>query len=193
VRAANSGNSDGSVVAPVAVSDGGRRIAFASSADNLFFGDANQRADVFVIDRFDTAPPPPVEPEAPAEAPSEPFDPPAAPSLKLRVIVRHAPGGRVRLQIRAPQRGRVTIAVRGRVPDSDGRLRGPARLLATARKTVKKKGNVTVEVKLAKRYATVARREKKLDGRAMVTFAPPTGATLTGETSVRFSAPPKKK
>ena len=94
--------------------------------------------------------------------------------------MRKAPGGKVRLQVRAPRKGKFAVAIRGRVPDSDGRLRGPARLLGSASKTVKKAGTVTLEVKLAKRYVSVARREKKLDGRATVIFKPVSGASLDG-------------
>ena len=132
----------------------------------------------------------PDEPEPPLEPAAEPFDPPPAVAARLRVTVRKAPAGRVRLQVRAPRRGKFAVAVRGRVPDADGRLRGTAKLLGSTRKTVRKAGAVTLEVKLAKRYTAVARREKRLDGRATVTFTPDSGAPLTGATSVRFSAPP---
>ncbi|WP_028062513.1 PD40 domain-containing protein [Solirubrobacter soli] len=193
LRSTAGGNADGAVGNALSLSDGGRRIAFVSSADNLFFGDANQRADVFVIDRADAPPPAPVEQEPPAELPAESFDPPPPVVAKLRVTVRKAPKGRVRLLVRAPDKGKFAIAVRGRLPDDDGRLRGAAKLLGSSTKSVKKKGAVTLDVKLASKYAALARRNKKLDGSATVTFTPVSGAPLSGTTTVRFSAPPKKK
>ncbi|MDA0161411.1 hypothetical protein OM076_14130 [Solirubrobacter ginsenosidimutans] len=186
-------NADAGVAPVLSLSDGGRRVAFSTSADNLFFGDANGRADVFVADRLDAPPPAPTEEEPPADAPAETFDPPPPVVAKLRVTVRKAPSGRVRLLVRAPGRGKFAVAVRGRIPDTDGRLRGPARLMGSVKKTIKKAGAVTLEVKLVKKYTAVARREKKLDGSATVTFTPASGPPLSGTTTVRFAAPPKKK
>ena len=99
----------------------------------------------------------------------------------------------MRVRVRAPGRGKFAVEVRGRVPDSDGRLRGSAKLLGKASKTVKKSGDVTIEIKLAKRYAAVTRREKKLDGRATVVFTPASGASREGAVNVRFGAPPKRR
>jgi hypothetical protein len=192
-RGLGGANADAGVAPAFSLSDGGRRVAFATNADNLFFGDANQRGDVFVADRLDAPPPAPTEEEPPADPLAETFDPPAPVVAKLRVTVRKAPGGRVRLLVRAPGRGKFAVAVRGRIPDSDGRLRGPARLMGSVKKTVKKAAAVTLDVKLAKKYTAVARREKKLDGSATVTFTPASGAPLSGTTTVRFAAPPKKK
>ncbi|MBE2320028.1 PD40 domain-containing protein [Solirubrobacter sp. CPCC 204708] len=193
VRGANGAAAAASTLGPVSLSDGGHRITFGSNAENLFFGDANQRADVFVIDRLDAAPPVPDAPEPPAEPPAEVFDPPTPQVARLRVVIRKAPGGRVRLRVRAPGRGRLAVEVRGRVPDRDGRLRGSAKLLGKARKTVRRAGDVTIDVRLAKRYDAVTRREKKLDGRASVVFTPASGAPRQGAANVRFSAPPKRK
>jgi hypothetical protein len=193
VHSAAGGNADGGVGAALSLSEGGRRIAFASSAGNLFYGDANQRTDVFVVDRADAPPPAPVEQEPPAESPAELFDPPPPVAAKLRVTVRKAPKGRVRLLVRAPAKGRFAVAVRGRLPDDDGRLRGAAKLLGSVSKRVKKKGAVTLEVKLARRYTALARRNRKLDGSATVTFTPVSGAPSSGITTVRFTAPPKQR
>jgi hypothetical protein len=193
MRGLGGANADAGTGSALSLSDNGGRIAFTSSADNLFFGDANQRSDVFVVDRLDAAPPAPTEQEPPADPPAETFDPPAPVVAKLRITLRKAPSGRVRLLVRAPGRGKFAVAVRGRIPDADGRLRGPARLLGSVKKTVKKKGAVTLEVKLVKKYTSVARREKKLDGSATVTFTPASGARLSGTTTVRFGAAQKLK
>ena len=54
----------------IALSAGGNRVAFTSAAENLFFGDSNQRTDVFMVDRLDAAPPPSVIDEPADEPPA---------------------------------------------------------------------------------------------------------------------------
>ena len=192
LRGASGANADGGVVPALSLSDGGRRVAFATSADNLFFGDANQRTDVFVIDRLDAPPPVPDDPEPPSEPVTEPFDTPAPPRRSCgSQCARRRAGGcacRCARRARASSRSRCADACPTTTAACAGRRGCSARS-----KTVKKAGTVTLEIKLAKRYVTVARREKKLDGRATVTFKPDSGASLTGATSVRFGAPPRRK
>ena len=192
-RARDGGDADDAVSAQVALSADARRIAFASGADNLFFGDANQRSDVFTIDRADGPPPAPPEDEPPADPPSEPFATPPAPARRLKVYVRRAPRGKVRLDVRAPVKGKLAIAVRGRLPDADGRERGPARSLATAGKRVTRTGAVTVDIAIARKYRSALRRQGTLNARAEVTLTPATGTPLARTISVRFAAPAKAK
>ena len=123
----------------------------------------------------------------------ETFDPPPAPTKRLTVFVRKAPLGKVRLDVRAPVAGKIAVKVRGRLPDDDGRLRGPVRTLASASRTVKRAGRVTVDVPISARYRTPLRRQRKLDARATVTLTPRSGPALQRELAVRFSAPLKKK
>jgi hypothetical protein len=192
IRGRDGGEAGEAVAAQVSLSNDGHRVAFASSAENLFFGDSNQRADVFTIDRSDAAPPPQVDDEVPLEPAAEPFDPPPAAARRLSAFVRRAPLGKVRLDIRAPVAGRIVIKVRGRLPDGDGRLRGPARTLASATKRVSRAGRVTIDLPIVKRYRSQLRRQRKLDGRADITFTPRTGPLLTRNLTVRFSAPKNK-
>ena len=74
------------------------------------------------------------------------------------------------VRLRGPRAaaGRLRVAVRGRVPDADGRLRGGAKLLGSRDRDGQEGGPVTVDVTLAKRYRG-ARCAGRLDrGRATV-------------------------
>lgn len=189
--AGNGGNVNRSGVATqVSVSQDARRVAFVSAADNLFFGDANQRADVFVVDRLDAPPPPPPVDEPPIEAPQETFDPPPpATERRLAVSVKRAPAYGVRLQVKAPARGKLRVEIRGRVPDADGRPRGAAKRLASTVVTVKKPGTVRVDVAIAKRYRSAVRRAGKIEARATATLTPTSGGSAyTRALTVRFAA-----
>ncbi len=187
VRGADGSDANGSGVGTqVALSADGHRIAFTSGADNLFFGDANQRTDVFVVDRLDAAPPP-------AAVEDPPFDPPLepvvvqTPALKLGVTVRRAPAYVVRLAVKAPVKGALRVQIRGRVPDADGRPRGASKLLASKTVKVKKTGNLRIDVKLAKKYRGALRRAGRIEARATARL---TGATVFERSvTVRFAAP----
>lgn len=175
--------------AQLSVSADARRIAFASGADNLFFGDANQRADVFVVDRLDAAPPPPPVDEPPIEAPAEVFNPPQPTTRRLTVSVKRAPTYSVRLQVRAPVKGKLRVEVRGRVPDADGRPRGASKLLASKSVTVKKTGQVRVDLKLAKRYRSALKRAGKIQARATASLTPTSGGSAYERAlTVRFES-----
>ncbi len=93
---------------------------------------------------------------------------------RLTVSVRRAGAQAVRLEVRAHAAGRLTVRVRGRVPDADGRPRGSAKLLGSLNRTVKKAGRVTVTVKLAKRYRGALRRAGSIAGQASVELVPKT-------------------
>ncbi|MDA0184768.1 hypothetical protein OJ997_30985 [Solirubrobacter phytolaccae] len=189
--AAGGGNINGSgVAAQLSVSRDARRVAFVSSADNLFFGDANQRADVFVVDRLDAAPPPAPVDEPPIEAPVEVFDPPpVATTRRLTVSVKRAPAYGVRLQVKVPVKGKLRVEIRGRVPDADGRPRGASKLLASKTVTVKKTGSLRVDVAIAKRYKSAVKRAGKLEAKATAELTPTSGGSAyTRALTVRFAA-----
>jgi Tol biopolymer transport system component len=189
VRAGDGSDAGDAVSAQISLSADGTRVAFASAAENLFYGDTNQRTDVFTVDRQAAPPPPPVAEEPPADPPAEAFEAPPAPTRKLTVYVRRAPKGKIRLDVRAPIAGRVTVKVRGRLPDTDGRLRGAARTLAAATKRATKAGRLTIDVPIASRYRASLRRARALDARAEVVLSPTSGTALKREIAVRFSAP----
>jgi hypothetical protein len=189
VHAYTGGDIDAGVQTQVSLSADGRRMVFASGADDLFFGDANQRADVFAVDRLDSAPPAPADVEAPDEPAADPLPEPAPPPARLSVFVRRAPAGKVRLLVKAPAKGTLTVAVRGRAADADGVQRGAAKLLGTLKLKVKKKGNVTVDVAVAKRYRAGLKRAGTLDAEASLRLVPAKGSPLERTVAVRFKAP----
>lgn len=182
------GDPDLSIQPPVSLSANGGRIAFASAADNLFFGDANQRTDAFAVDRLDAPPPAPDEVEPPVDDPAPIQDPAVTRPAKLSVFVRRSAAGKIKLQVRAPAPGTLTVKVRGKPGDSDGVQRGAAKLLATLTKKLKKKGTVTVTVTLAKRYRSGLKRARTLDASATVRLAPKRGVALERSLSVRFKS-----
>ena len=53
LRASGGGDTNGSVGSVPAISGDGTKVVFTSDASNLFFGDANNRADAFLITRQD--------------------------------------------------------------------------------------------------------------------------------------------
>ena len=189
VRGRDGADADGNVVGTPSLSDDGTRVAFLSAATNLFHGDANGRTDAFVADRLAAAPPvaePAEPPLEPVEAlPPEP-EPPRVP--RLAVSVRRAGAQAVRLEVRAHAAGRLTVRVRGRVPDADGRPRGSAKLLGSLNRTVKKAGRVTVTVKLAKRYRGALRRAGSIAAQASVELVPKRGDRRSRTLTVRFRA-----
>lgn len=188
VRGRDASDATDGVTSHVSVATGGVRVAFASAAENLFFGDANHRTDVFVVDRSDQPPVPPPVDEPPADAPLEPFEAAPAASRRLTVFVRRAPRQRIRLDVRAPVAGQLSVKVRGRLPDADGRPSGAVRTLGSAKRRVKRAGRVIVDVPIATRYRSRLRKAKKLDARATATLTPRTGQPYRRELSVRFVA-----
>jgi hypothetical protein len=184
---------DANIAVGVSMSQDARRIVFATGADNLFFGDANQRTDVFSVDRLDQAPPDtsdedPPSPDPPALLPPDPVPPAIG---KLSASVRRAPAGKVRLQVKAPAKGTLTVTVRGKAPDKDGVPHGAAKVLGAAKVTVNVKKTLTVDVTLAKRYRKGLKLAGSLDARAEAKFVPAKGRTLERDLGVRFKAPKK--
>jgi hypothetical protein len=179
-------DSDGNVLGTPSLSDDGTRVAFLSGATNLFFGDANGRTDAFVAD-WQAVAPPVSDPEEPPEAAEPlPAPTPAPPSRKLAVSVRRAPAGQVKLEVKATVAGKLAVEVRGRLPDADGRPRGSAKLLGSAKRTVRKPASVVVTVKLARKYRSRLRKAGTIAASASVVLTPKTGAARTRSITVRF-------
>ena len=187
VRGRDGADADGNVLGTPSLSDDGTRVAYLSAAANLFFGDANGRTDAFVSDWLPVAPPA----DETAEPPSDPVEslppPPAAVTVrKLGVTVRKSGVREVRLEVRAPAAGKVTVRIRGRVPDADGRPRGTSKLLGSATRTVRKASRVVITIKLAKRYRSALRRAGSITGQAAVEFKPKKGDARSRTLSVKF-------
>ena len=183
LRAAGGADVRGHSRAP-AVSNEARKIAFLSDSADLFFGDANERTDAFVVTREDAPPaeqppPPPAESPPPEQLPDESAEPARR---RLKVSVRRAPAGRVRLLVTAAAAGRLTVAVRGRVPGQGG----TARVLARATRTLKRRGKVTITLRLGKRYRAALRREGQIEAQATASLRPSRGPVYERRLAVVF-------
>lgn len=165
-RSADDGDIDASVLNGPTISADGTRVAFASFAGNLLFGDANQRADAFVAERRPeegTQPPPPAPgaglPDATIESSR------GGPRIRARAIAR--PHGLIALTVSVPAAGGVRAVARARA----GRPR-KTRILSTA--TTRARGSARVDVRLklrpVRRYRTELRRRRSIRGRIGVTY-----------------------
>jgi hypothetical protein len=168
-------NPDADVETTLSVSDGARRIAFVSGATNLFVGDANQRADAFVLGqqepaRFEEpAAPEPDPPQQIADGEVIP-DPPA---LAVRLLKARRTGERI-LEVRPPGAGALTAVASGRLPGRDGRRRAGARVQTVARATgrARRAERVRLTVRLSKARVSLLRRLRTLETTALVQWAP---------------------
>ena len=179
-RSLSGGDIDAGVQDGVTLSAGGGRVAFSSFAGNLFFGDANQRADTFVATRLPSA----------EEAPPSAGGGGGASSVTIgragpRLIVRaKAKGdGVVVLTITVPAAGRIEAV-------ASARTGKPAKVHPIAhRKThARGKGSFNVVMRAGARFRSALRGERKLHARVRVTFAPAAGGRrLHASTAVAFT------
>lgn len=185
---------DADVGVEPSLSRGAARIAFTSGSPSLFRGDANGRIDAFVVTRTDPPPPeasPAPEPEAAAEFESVAPTLDEQPVRRLRVFARRTAAGSVRILVRAPATGSLTTEVRGRLLDRSGEQKGQPRVLASAERALRRRGDTVVTLKLAKRYAAVLRRARRLRAQATVELESPDGSAYEGRVGVVFTAPKK--
>lgn len=164
-RSYDEGDINSAVVAEPTLSADGSRIAFVAFASNLFFGDANQRSDAFVLTRQpdpgNGLPPPP--PGAGAESTIESSS--GGPQISVRA--RSRPGGRVELLVSVPAAGGVRAVARGRAGE-------PRRLRTLAAADGRARGTRRTSVKLVlrpvRRYLGELREAGRLRARATVTY-----------------------
>jgi Tol biopolymer transport system component len=175
---------DGSVSNGVSPSADGRRIAFVSSATNLFFGDTNNTLDAYVVSETggdaDTraALEPPFRNSGPGPGGS------AAPAGKrLRLSVRGTGRGRLRLRIRVPGAGSVTARA-----TALRRAPGAGRMVARRRIATRKARRVTLVLRPGGRYRSQLSRHRRVRARLVVTFDPtPSGAAERVRRTVTFA------
>jgi Tol biopolymer transport system component len=177
------------------ISDDGARVAFTSLASNLFFGDANERADAFAATR--TAPPGD-EPGAGGEPPSppdpgfEPLPPVDQPPPFLRVAPRAQRDGRVILAVNVPGPGALSAVASGRVPATTARTRRRPRLvtrvIARAQARPRRAARVSLALVPNPRYRSLVRRRTGLAASARLTFRPTTGRIIRRTVRVVFRA-----
>ena len=160
------GDIDADVENGATISADGSRVAFASFAGNLFFGDANQRADAFVAER---------RPEQGTDLPSQPpgTGGPDATIVtsrggpRIRVTARALAAGAIALTVSVPEAGGVKAVARaraGRPPKS--------RSLATAtgRARGRKRSTVRLVLRIVSRYRAELRRREEIPSRVSVTY-----------------------
>ena len=154
----------------------GSRIAFASFAANLFFGDANATTDAFVAERTPEEPPTP-PPPAPGAGLESTVEDDHGPSIAVRV--RQLADGAVQLTVSVPAAGGVRAVAKA----AAGRPRRQ-RTLGTA--TARARGTARSEVKLVLRavgrYRAELRRRGRIPGRAVVTYVASRGGRRASAT-----------
>ncbi len=159
------GDTNGDVLNGVTISADGERIAFVSFAGNLFFGDANQRADAFVVERQPD--PGNEQPKGTGGGVGESTIESSRGGPQITVRARSRPGGVVELTVSVPAAGGVRAVAKGRAGEPR-RLRTLATDDARARGT--KRSTVKLVLRPVQRYRGELRELGKLPARAAVTY-----------------------
>jgi Tol biopolymer transport system component len=190
-RSVASGDIDSPVVGEPTLSGDGGRIAFVSFASNLFFGDANQRSDAFVIEQ---------QPDPGAELPGGGLGGDLGSTIEtdsggpqIRARANSKADGVVELTVSVPAAGGVRALAKARVGE-------PPRVktLATAkgRSRGTKRSTVRLILRPVSRYREELRRRGEIRGRAIVTFVAARGgrrAVTTREIVFRQQGAPLRK
>ncbi len=172
------GDIDGDVLNGVTISGNGDRVAFASFAGNLFYGDANGRSDAFVATR---QPEPGGGPTGEGGGGGGPggtveFDS-GGPQIGVRAASKR--GGVVVLAVSVPAAGGVRAVAKGQAGDPR-KLRTLA--TADARARGSSRSTVTLKLKPVDRYLGELRREGAISARAAVTYVASQGGRRAGAT-----------
>lgn len=165
-RSFSGGDVDSPVISEATLSSDGSRIAFAAFAGNLFFGDANQQPDAFVVARQpDPEPRPPDRLLGAGPAGAIEFDR-EGPQIGVRVISSKA-GGAIELAVSVPAAGGVKAVAKARA----GHPR-KLRTLATASKRAAGTTRSTVRLLLrpVTRYRDELRERETIPGRVSVSY-----------------------
>jgi Tol biopolymer transport system component len=180
-RSTVGGDVDGGAQDGVTLSNGAARLGFSSFAGNLFFGDANQRADAFVVSRL---------PEAPGGAGDAAGGEVAASSVTVgragpRVLVRAKAkaAGVVVLTITVPAAGGIGAIATARTGQPPR-----AHTIASRRTHARGKGSFNVVMRATERFRRTLSGERKLRARIRVAFTPAAGGRrLHASTAVAFT------
>jgi hypothetical protein len=164
--------------------DGGRLIAFSSTASNLVEGDGNEASDAFVVEDLTTPP----------TAGGANISPPPAESIRkprwrLVLSASSLPNGDVRLVATVPAAG----VVRARVGAALGSASASSRRLAATGAKAGAGGPVPLTLRLPRRFGRLAHSHEGLYATARVSFRGVGGKPLHGELEVRFHAHPRGK
>lgn len=160
------GEIDASVLDGTTISAGGERVAFAAFAGNLFYGDANQRADAFVAERQPGQGIAPLPPGFGADgAPSTIETDAGGPRIGARA--RSRAGGVILLTVSVPAAGAVKAVVRARA-GAPRRVRTLA--VAQGRAKGLTRSNLKIRLRPVRRYRGELRRREAIRGRAVITY-----------------------
>lgn len=164
-RSFGGGDIDSDVQNGVSISAGGERVAFTSFAGNLFFGDANKRADAFVAEREAEpgAGPPPAFAAGGGEATIET----SSGGPRIAVRARSMPGGRIELTVSVPAAGGIKAVATARA-GSPSRQRTLG--VAKARAEGGTRSSVRMSLKAVRRYSEELRARGAIPGRVAVTY-----------------------
>ncbi len=186
----NGGDIDASVLDGPTISADGERVAFASFAGNLFLGDANQRADAFVAERFpdqgEELPPEPPGAGGPAGSIEVDRDGP-----RIAARAKSKPGGVILLTVSVPAAGGIKAAAKGKAGE-------PRKLRTLATASARAGGSVRSEVRLmlnpVARYRPEIREREAIPGRVSVAYVASRGGRRAS-TSIRvtFQQSPSSK
>lgn len=164
----------------VSISEGGERVAFVSFAGNLFFGDANQRADAFVASRRPDAAGGPPEGDLAVGGTGGriEFDR-EGPRIGARAKPR--PDGAILLTVSVPAAGGVKAVARGRAGE-------PRKLRTLSTGSARARGEGRSEVRIllrsVSRYEAELRAREQIPVRVSVEYVASRGGRRAG-TSLR--------
>jgi len=193
VRPGGTGDVSAAIDPNPALSADGRTLAFVTRAANLVVGDANGLADAFVVTDVDD---PPVD-EAPVGLGEDPADEEltgGGDTFGLRVVASR--DGRLRVRVAVPTAGTLKAVARTRPAKASRATRrgarakraARARQVAAAGAKPRRRGTVTLTLKLGRRDLRSLRRGGRLPVRVTVTLTPKGGGrrrTATADATFR--------
>jgi Tol biopolymer transport system component len=200
VRSAGGGDTNGDAGVAPTLSEDGSLVAFTSSASNLFYGDANARTDAFVaakvVPRTPSSDPPP---DANQPTPTFDFgdDGDDDPELDLELTRRKKDGGLTATLV-APAAGTVKAAASTSSSSRAATAAATKKVtLASASRTVTKKGKVTLTLAPGSKAKSLLKRSKRIALTVRVVFTPKSGGSTVADTQtgsfVRAAKATKKK
>jgi Tol biopolymer transport system component len=184
---------NGSVLANPTLSANGEIVAFASSASNLIYGDANQASDAFAATH-----------ELPAGTAAIPagfnsvqggFSLTGVASPELGLSVKRAADGELILLVETPGAGRLVAQAQGTISTKLGkRTRKRKVVLARASGATQAEGTATLVLRLSSMYAKDLKSAGKLKALVAVSYTPaPPAEALSAEASATFVSTSTKK
>jgi Tol biopolymer transport system component len=165
-RSYSGGDIDSPILESATISAGGDRVAFASSAGNLFFGDANQRADAFVATRRPDPGAVPLENGAGDNGPAGTIEVDSGGPL-IAARAKSKAGGVVVLIVSVPAAGGVKAVANARA-GRPSKLRTLA--TATGRAAGTGRSEVRLELRPVERYRSELRERGSISGRVQIGY-----------------------